>query len=525
MSKSASHFTLFESIRKNVYTTVYQAENKLSLRKVWISILNADLPAGDKIKNVFLEQGRQWISLDHKHIAAVYQVIEEDGFVAFEMERMDDAVPFNQYLSKQESLSFGEIKDYYRQILSGILYLHKQGIVIHNLQDSAFFLTNHGKIKWSCHTEDLVERDTPTVRDNIYALGLILKNLSALLTTRNNLYLGRDNNIFQPLIKKATSKDLSIRYANVNELSKDFEKLIFATYEKMALVPVVEKKMKTHLPFKWIFAFLFLFLFAAVSYIIMQDLSKEIADKKEIKEIRNNGNVKSAIEFVEIPGGSFMMGSPEDEPEREFDEPQYYISISPFKMSKYEITFNQYDAFCDATGKKKPEDEGWGRGNRPVINVTWNEANDFAVWAGCRLPTEAEWEYACRAGTASPFYTGNNITTNQVNYNGNRPYHIYPKGDDRQRTLPVGSFQPNPWGLYDMHGNVAEWCSDWFSRKYVPPAKNPKGPQTGTYKIIRGGSWCLHAYMARSAKRDNDLPYFGYSSVGFRLVSLEGNTK
>jgi len=217
------------------------------------------------------------------------------------------------------------------------------------------------------------------------------------------------------------------------------------------------------------------------------------------------------------------MGSPPAEPQRAKYEPQYFIAVSPFRMSKYEITFDQYDAYCEAKGKKKPEDEGWGRGNRPVINITWNEANDFAAWAGCRLPTESEWEYACRAGTATPFYLGNNITTNQVNYNGDRPYHNYPKGENRQRTLPVGSFEPNPWGLYDMHGNVSEWCSDWFSKEYVPPTKDPKGSQTGISKILRGGSWCLHAYMARSANRDNDLPYFGYSSVGIRLVLLEDN--
>jgi formylglycine-generating enzyme required for sulfatase activity len=347
--------------------------------------------------------------------------------------------------------------------------------------------------------------------------------LSAFLKSRNNVYVGRDNNIFQQIIKKATNKNLRSQYENVNELSKDFEKIIFLAYEKMALVPLEDKKKRINLPFKWIFAFFILFLFVTFSYIIIQDLSEEIVGKEDITVVNKSGNLQSSIEFVDVPGGSFMKGSPPSEPQREMDEPQYFIAVSPFRMSKYEITFDQYDAYCEAKGKKKPEDEGWGRGNRPVINITWNEANDFAAWAGCRLPTESEWEYACRAGTATPFYLGNNITTNQVNYNGDRPYHNYPKGENRQRTLPVGSFEPNPWGLYDMHGNVSEWCSDWFSKEYVPPTKDPKGSQTGTSKILRGGSWCLHAYMARSANRDNDLPYFGYSSVGIRLVLLEDN--
>jgi formylglycine-generating enzyme required for sulfatase activity len=525
MSRTDLNFTLLERVNDNGFTTTYQAENKLSHRKVWLSILNPELPSWDEVKNAFLEQGRQWVSLNHKHLASTFQVIDEGKFVAIEMESLEDAVPFNQFLSKQKSLSFGEIKDYYRQILATVIYLHKQGVILNDLQLSAFYIINNGKLKWTWFSELRNGNAIPSISSNIHSLGLILKIFSALLTTRNNLYTGRDNIIFQPLIKRATSKNLHIQYANVNELSKDFEKLIFATYEKMALVPTEDKKKKIQWPFKWIFAFLFLFLFAAVSYTLIKDLSGRIADKREIIEIKNDKNLQITIEFVEIPGGSFMMGSPETEPERDFYETQYYISVSPFKMSKYEITFNQYDAYCEATGKKKPEDEGWGRGNRPVINVTWNEANDFAAWAGCRLPTEAEWEYACRAGTATPFYTGNNITTQQVNYNGNRPYHTYPKGEDRQRTLPVGSFQPNPWGLYDMHGNVSEWCSDWFSKEYVPPTKNPKGPETGTHRIIRGGSWCLPAYMARCAKRDTDIPYFGYSSVGFRLVLLENNAK
>jgi len=521
MNRSVSHFTLFECLYDGDFSAIYKAENNLSHQKVLLKVLNPVLLEREEIKNAFVEQGNKWISLAHKNIINVFQLVQEEGFVALEMENLEDAEPLDQYLSKLTSLSFAEIKDYYRQILAGVIYLHKQGIILNDLQLSDFYITNNGKIKRTWFTQRSNGNVIPTMSSNIHSLGLILTNLSTLLKSRNNLYVGKDNNIFQQIIKKATNKNVRIQYVNSNELSKDFEKLIFLTYEKMALVPLEDKKKKINLPFKWIFAFFILFLFVTVSYIIIQDLSEEIANKDEITVVKKNGDVYSSIEFVDIPGGSFMMGSPPSEPQREKYEPQYFIAVSPFRMSKYEITFDQYDAYCEATGKKKPEDEGWGRGNRPVINITWNEANDFAKWAGCRLPTEAEWEYACRAGTATPFYLGNNIITYQVNYNGDRPYHNYPKGENRQRTLPVGNFQPNPWGLYDMHGNVAEWCNDWFSTKYVPPTKDPKGPQTGTDKIIRGGSWCLHAYMARSAKRDNDLPYFGYSSVGIRLILLE----
>jgi len=149
---------------------------------------------------------------------------------------------------------------------------------------------------------------------NIHSLGLILTNLSTLLKSRNNLYVGKDNNIFQQIIKKATNKNVRIQYVNSNELSKDFEKLIFLTYEKMALVPLEDKKKKINLPFKWIFAFFILFLFVTVSYIIIQDLSEEIANKDEITVVKKNGDVYSSIEFVDIPGGSFMKGSPPSEP-------------------------------------------------------------------------------------------------------------------------------------------------------------------------------------------------------------------
>ncbi len=223
--------------------------------------------------------------------------------------------------------------------------------------------------------------------------------------------------------------------------------------------------------------------------------------------------------WASIPAGTFTMGSPTSEVDRSSDETQHQVTLSAFKMSKYEVTFEQYDAFCDATGREKPDDAGWGRGKRPVINVSWDDATAFAEWMGCRLPTEAEWEYACRAGTTTPFSTGNNLTTSQANYDGNYPYNDNAEGEYRQKTLPVGSFTANAYGLFDMHGNLWEWCSDWDGDYSSGAQTNPKGAASGSNRMRRGGSWSDGAQFCRSARRNRNYPDGSGDSIGFRLVS------
>jgi len=231
---------------------------------------------------------------------------------------------------------------------------------------------------------------------------------------------------------------------------------------------------------------------------------------------------KPTIEWVIIPAGTFLMGSPPSETGRNEDETQYQVTLSAFKMSKYMVTFEQYDLFCEATGRKKPSDRGTGRGKQPVSNVSWYDATAFAEWMGCRLPTEAEWEYAARAGTNTPFYTGNCLSSDQANYNGNYPYADCSKGISRKRPVPVGSFAPNAYGLYDMHGNIWEWCSDWYGEYPTSAQTNPKGPITGTHKINRGGGWYDPAWRCRSAYRGGgDPPGNRGTGISFRLVLSE----
>jgi formylglycine-generating enzyme required for sulfatase activity len=155
----------------------------------------------------------------------------------------------------------------------------------------------------------------------------------------------------------------------------------------------------------------------------------------------------------------------------------------------------------------------------PVSQVTWYDANAFAEWMGCRLPTEAEFEYAARANTTNPFYTGDCITSEQANFNGNEPYANCEKSENRKKPLPVGSFPPNAFGLYDMHGNIWEWCSDWYGEYNLDEKINPKGPDTGTKKVNRGGGFYDPAWRCRSAYRaGGDPPGNMGSGISFRIV-------
>ena len=227
---------------------------------------------------------------------------------------------------------------------------------------------------------------------------------------------------------------------------------------------------------------------------------------------------RSVIEVVDIQGGVFEMGSANKDKSKDSDELLHKASIGDFKISKYEITFDLFDAYCDTIGIPKPNDEGWGRGNRPVVNVTWREANNFAKWMGGRLPTEAEWEYAAKGGGNLPFGKSECLSNKTANFDNNSKQLRCNDFEKVGKTLPVGSLEPNGYGLYDILGNVYEWCSDWYGEYQAGTSVNPTGPQTGNVKVNRGGSWANSATSCKVSSRESGTSEFRGNRIGFRIV-------
>jgi len=233
-------------------------------------------------------------------------------------------------------------------------------------------------------------------------------------------------------------------------------------------------------------------------------------------------------EMVVVPAGSFRMGCVSGQDCRGNELPVHRVTINQaFALGKYEVTFAEYDAFAAATGRERPDDKGWGRGDRPAINVSWDDAQTYVQWLSWetgehyRLPSEAEWEYAARAGTETRFYTGECIDTGQANYDGNYAVEGCDKtGLYRRRTMPVGSFPANGFGLHDMHGNVLEWMEDCWNESYdgAPTDGSAWRACLARDHVSRGGSWFNAPRAIRLAERVWYNVYNLGSVDGFRVA-------
>lgn len=259
----------------------------------------------------------------------------------------------------------------------------------------------------------------------------------------------------------------------------------------------------------------------------------------------------TAPEMVVVPAGTFTMGSPDTEERwsgyKGEEEPQHQVTISqPFAVGRFAVTVEEFTAFVNATSRKMPdtiftfENEKWeqrkGRSFRnpgfsqgprhPVVGVSWGDADDYCKWLSgetsksYRLLSETEWEYACRAGTDTPFWWGADISTEQANYDGNSTYGAGLKGEYQKGTLPVDRFDANPWGLYQTHGNVWEWCADNWHKDYNDaPTDGLVWPGGDTsLRVVRGGGWFGNPQYLRSANRFGDPPDGRFNYLGFRIA-------
>ena len=272
-----------------------------------------------------------------------------------------------------------------------------------------------------------------------------------------------------------------------------------------------------------------IFLLSVTLVLIQGCKRKAPSDSPEGQgDTQSETKTESGVEMIRLPGGRFTMGDKD-----EIDAPLHEVVISPFYMDKYLVTQEEYQRVM---GKNPSR---WKGSTNPVEQVRWSDAvrycnarsrleglqacYDLSAWEcdfdanGYRLPTEAEWEYACRAGTKMAYYFGNDPSKLKD--------HAWFKQNAGSKPRPVGQKRPNPWGLYDMHGNVWEWCNDFYKVDYYQesPQENPKGPATGETKVVRGGAWKFSAESCRSGYRYNEDPgyadiCFGYDIYGFRCV-------
>jgi formylglycine-generating enzyme required for sulfatase activity len=225
--------------------------------------------------------------------------------------------------------------------------------------------------------------------------------------------------------------------------------------------------------------------------------------------------------MVEIPAGSFRMGDLSGCGYRDELPVHNVIIARPFALGRYPVTFDEYDCFARTTERDLPSDQGWGRGRRPVINVSWDDAVAYCQWLSAqtgktyRLPSEAEWEYACRAGTTTEYSWGDSIGSNNANcLNSGSQW-------SGKQTAPVGCFAPNPWGLYDMHGNVWEWCADLWDNSYIGAPGDGSAWTAGDdygWHMLRGGSWNSIVRCVRAAKRGYDTTPARNCAMGFRVA-------
>ena len=349
----------------------------------------------------------------------------------------------------------------------------------------------------------------------------VIKKLKAIVTQKRLLaeayyLLARVYNIVQ--MQSEFEKNLKMAfevYPNFSKEESDPEiiemvKKIKAEAEKRRMIEKPGGKKKKKFP-----VLLVLGGVVVAAVVVLLLVKKKSSDSNGVDP--NYDTDTLGIEWVDIAAGEFLMGDNFNDGWKD-EQPVHTVNLGAYRISKYEVTFDQYDRFCDDTSRNKPDDFGWGRGTLPVVDISWDDAGAFCDWLSQKtgknihLPTEAQWEKAARGTDQRKYPWGNAAPScNMTNYNR-----------CIDRTEPVGSYPSgvSPYGVHDMAGNAWEWCSDWYDPSYytASPGTNPTGPSTGFQRVHRGGSWNVDAHNIRSINRESTSPSHTSSRSGFRLA-------
>jgi formylglycine-generating enzyme required for sulfatase activity len=502
-------------------------------------------------KERFFEEGQKLAQINHPNVVRVEDSFEEGdtGYLVMEL------IPGNSLktILEQKRLSTDEIERVMAQVVAGLAAVHKQKMYHLDLKPDNLMMTSDGVAKlidFGAAKQVLATVTRKSTRlftegytapevmgdgaigafSDIFELGMILHEMvtgelppsaiSRLLVNKG----WQPKNIPEPwlgLLKSALPMEPTERAQDVRQWWESREK--GKRQEAKGKSPVFSGTPALGKEKLEVFRF----------EVLRVNRRGEVVkrENREAQYFQENLGEGIFLDMVAIPGGTFLMGSPPEE-RRDSEKPQHSVTVQPFYMGKFEVTQAQWRrvASFPQVNRTLESNPSYFKGeNLPVERVSWYDCEEFCArlsrYTGKSygLPSEAQWEYGCRAGTTTPFHFGETLTTNLANYDGSTDYRYAdePKGEYRQTTTPVGSFPPNGFGLYDMHGNLWEWCGDhWHDNYNLAPTDGSIWLYSDekSSRLLRGGCWLNNSDYCRSRFRGSLAAVDGYRLYGFRVV-------
>jgi serine/threonine protein kinase len=520
------NYVILNELGRGGMAKVYLAEHRLLRNKVALKVLNDNLVRDLHIRKRFLAEARSMAAMSHPNIIKVIDLYDSGDHVAFVMEYIEGET-LKEYLERKGRLSDTEIKALFPQMLDAVGYVHEQNLVHRDIKPSNFMLDRKGKVKLMdfgiaktmdatsaeytqtgtglqmgtpmyMSPEQISETKSVTAQSDIYSLGVVLwqmvtgekpydtKTISNFQLQMKIIQerLPSTGSYWDDTIQIATNKEAPNRYTSCQNFIAFLQGTSKLSFHKDATVLLARTQNHS-------------------SSLILP----------RVKSAADNDILEWLESFIKVEGGSFQMGSLNSEHERSEDELLHAVTLSDFYIQAITVSQGFYERVI---GENPSEDKTWN--DFPVTNVSWYYANAFIeklnilTDGGFRLPTEAEWEYAARGGRLSKgyIYSGSNNLEDVGWHSGNSGKRLHVS---REKC-------PNELGLYDMSGNVAEWCIDLYSpyRLDSEGSQNPKGPDNGRHRVLRGGSFGYSPHNCRSAFRHSRIPGLGDQYGGIRLV-------